>query len=221
MCWPLLSRLIHQRSLCAGAGSVRARTRAMYCGCPALGHSVSLGLTVHAGNLPIAGRLLTRVHHMPGQSLQPRACSICRHAAFYTNDHASAQDLMPLSARVPHRPAPEETINDPTNPKHYWRFRMHVNLEQLAADPTFLSGLREMMAGATPQWAGGHLVTMLALTLQAELPARLCIAMSALRCQLKALFAESGRLDEADPTAPAKLVLPNGHGSKLSGDRPQ
>ena len=57
---------------------------------------------------------------------------------------------MPLSSAVPHRPAPEETINDPTNPKHYWRFRMHVALEDLLGDTAFTGGLREMMAGARP-----------------------------------------------------------------------
>eukprot|EP00967_Tisochrysis_lutea_P011678 scaffold13133_cov20-Tisochrysis_lutea.AAC.1 len=33
------------------------------------------------------------------------------------------QDIMALSARYHDRPAAEECINDPTNPKHYWRFR--------------------------------------------------------------------------------------------------
>ena len=61
------------------------------------------------------------------------------------------QDLLPLSARVPHRPAPEETINDPTNPKHYWRYRMHVPLEELAGDAAFLRELHGMLAGALPQ----------------------------------------------------------------------
>ena len=30
---------------------------------------------------------------------------------------------MALSAKYCERPAEEETINDPTNPRHYWRFR--------------------------------------------------------------------------------------------------
>jgi hypothetical protein len=38
--------------------------------------------------------------------------------------HASRpQDLMAMSAAYCTRPAREEVINDPTNPKHYWRFR--------------------------------------------------------------------------------------------------
>jgi len=35
----------------------------------------------------------------------------------------SRQDIMALCARYHDRPAAEESINDPTNAKHYWRFR--------------------------------------------------------------------------------------------------
>lgn len=34
------------------------------------------------------------------------------------------QDLLALKEEYTTRPATEETINDPTNPKHYWRYRM-------------------------------------------------------------------------------------------------
>lgn len=57
------------------------------------------------------------------------------------------QDIMPLSKAVPFRPAREETINDPTNPKHYWRFRMHVPLEKLLGDTIFLSELHALTHG--------------------------------------------------------------------------
>ena len=62
---------------------------------------------------------------------------------------------MPLSSAVPWRPAKEETINDPTNPKHYWRFRIHVPLEDLAGDGDFLTGLQSMLSGDAPTlgWA--------------------------------------------------------------------
>lgn len=36
---------------------------------------------------------------------------------------SSYQDLLALKDKYTARPAAEETINDPTNPKHYWRFR--------------------------------------------------------------------------------------------------
>lgn len=33
------------------------------------------------------------------------------------------QDMLALKELYAQRPAKEECINDPTNPKHYWRFR--------------------------------------------------------------------------------------------------
>ena len=59
------------------------------------------------------------------------------------------QDLMPLSKAVPERPAFEETINDPTNSKHYWRYRMHINLEELIADQHFVAELRASIDGTS------------------------------------------------------------------------
>ena len=36
------------------------------------------------------------------------------------------------------RPDPnEERINIPANPKHYWRYRMHLSLEQLLKEEQF------------------------------------------------------------------------------------
>ena len=49
---------------------------------------------------------------------------------------------MGLSAEYIRRPAAEETINDPTNPKHYWRYRMHVTVEDLCADRSLLADLQ-------------------------------------------------------------------------------
>ena len=37
------------------------------------------------------------------------------------------------------RPSQEEVINDPTVPKHYWRFRIHTPLEALLADCDWLA----------------------------------------------------------------------------------
>lgn len=37
----------------------------------------------------------------------------------------------------------EEQINVPANPKHYWRYRMHLTVEQLAREENFNSALRD------------------------------------------------------------------------------
>jgi len=68
-----------------------------------------------------------------------------------------AQDLLALSAKYAARPAGEETINDPTVRRHYWRFRSHVRLEDVLADAAFLGGLQALLLGAraapaSPAW---------------------------------------------------------------------
>ena len=55
------------------------------------------------------------------------------------------QDLMALSAKLATRAAAEETINDPTNSEHYWRYRMHVTVEELAADAELKKTLKELL----------------------------------------------------------------------------
>lgn len=56
-----------------------------------------------------------------------------------------AQDLLALVGEYATRPAEEETINDPTNPKHYWRFRLHVRLEDMLANKAWLGEIRQLV----------------------------------------------------------------------------
>lgn len=67
------------------------------------------------------------------------------------------QDLLALAEEYSQRPAEEETINDPTNPKHYWRFRMHVRLEDMLANTVWLSDIRHLVneASRMPMAVGG------------------------------------------------------------------
>lgn len=51
---------------------------------------------------------------------------------------------MALKAEYSARPSKEETINDPTNPKHYWRFRLHVTIEKLLADKELTGSIKEL-----------------------------------------------------------------------------
>jgi 4-alpha-glucanotransferase len=37
----------------------------------------------------------------------------------------------------------EERINVPANPKHYWRYRMHINLEDLILSKSFNQSWKE------------------------------------------------------------------------------
>ncbi|KAL7197782.1 hypothetical protein ACSBR2_020328 [Camellia fascicularis] len=58
------------------------------------------------------------------------------------------QDLLALKEEYTTRPAAEETINDPTNPKHYWRYRVHVTMESLLKDKELKSTIKDMIRGS-------------------------------------------------------------------------
>ncbi|KAF6149449.1 hypothetical protein GIB67_016987 [Kingdonia uniflora] len=55
------------------------------------------------------------------------------------------QDLLALKEEYTKRSAAEETINDPTNPKHYWRFRVHVTMESLLQDKELKLTIRNLI----------------------------------------------------------------------------
>jgi 4-alpha-glucanotransferase len=52
------------------------------------------------------------------------------------------QDLMGMNATLRRENPNEERINIPANPKHYWRYRMHIPLEQLINEADFTADLR-------------------------------------------------------------------------------
>ncbi|XP_011626502.1 4-alpha-glucanotransferase DPE2 isoform X1 [Amborella trichopoda] len=58
------------------------------------------------------------------------------------------QDLLALKEEYTKRPAAEETINDPTNPKHYWRYRLHVTVETLLADNELKTAIRDLVVNS-------------------------------------------------------------------------
>ncbi|KAJ8444385.1 hypothetical protein Cgig2_026589 [Carnegiea gigantea] len=58
------------------------------------------------------------------------------------------QDLLALKEEYAKRPAKEETINDPTNPKHYWRYRSHVTVESLLKDADLKKTIRDLVRGS-------------------------------------------------------------------------
>ena len=55
------------------------------------------------------------------------------------------QDWLALDGTLRHPDADAERINIPANPRHYWRYRMHLNIEQLASANGFNQTLREMI----------------------------------------------------------------------------
>ena len=60
----------------------------------------------------------------------------------------SVQDWLAMDERLRLPDADAERINIPANPKHYWRYRMHLNIEDLIADGKFIDGISTLVSQA-------------------------------------------------------------------------
>ncbi|MCQ2242884.1 MAG: 4-alpha-glucanotransferase [Bacteroidaceae bacterium] len=60
----------------------------------------------------------------------------------------SIQDLLAISEKLRLPDANAERINIPANPKHYWRYRMHLNIEDLIAETEYNEELKTMIQAA-------------------------------------------------------------------------
>jgi 4-alpha-glucanotransferase len=58
------------------------------------------------------------------------------------------QDLLGMSEQLRRENPHEERINVPAIPKHYWRYRMHITLEQLLKEKEFNEELKEYITDA-------------------------------------------------------------------------
>ena len=57
----------------------------------------------------------------------------------------SIQDWMAIDETLRLADADAERINIPANPKHYWRYRMHVSIEDLMANTSFTENVKELV----------------------------------------------------------------------------
>ena len=57
----------------------------------------------------------------------------------------SIQDWLAISERLRLANPNAERINIPSNPHHYWRYRMHLNIEDLLADKQFVDQVRQLV----------------------------------------------------------------------------
>ena len=57
----------------------------------------------------------------------------------------SIQDWLAMDERIRLDDADAERINIPANPHHYWRYRMHINIENLMADKSFTENIRNLI----------------------------------------------------------------------------
>ena len=56
------------------------------------------------------------------------------------------QDWLSMDAQLRREDPNTERINVPANSRHYWRYRMHLTLEQLAEADEFNKTLADMIA---------------------------------------------------------------------------
>ncbi|GBG70561.1 hypothetical protein CBR_g6687 [Chara braunii] len=72
------------------------------------------------------------------------------------------QDLMALREEYARRPAQEETVNNPRNNRHYWKYRVHVTMDTLLEDHSLVTQLQDMIltskrCSAAGMPANGHI----------------------------------------------------------------
>lgn len=100
-----------------------------------------------------------------GSDTSPPARCVPDIAHFIIREHVESpsmwaifplQDLLALKEEYTTRPATEETINDPTNPKHYWRYRVHVTVEALIKDKELVTIIKDLVSGSGRSHPGGQ-----------------------------------------------------------------
>ena len=58
------------------------------------------------------------------------------------------QDILAMSEKLRREDPEAERINVPANPQHYWRYRLHLSLEDLISEATFNSYVKKLISGA-------------------------------------------------------------------------
>jgi 4-alpha-glucanotransferase len=53
------------------------------------------------------------------------------------------QDWLSIDGKIRRENPLEEQINVPANPRHYWRYRMHLTMEELLANEAFNKYIKE------------------------------------------------------------------------------
>jgi 4-alpha-glucanotransferase len=63
----------------------------------------------------------------------------------------SLQDWLAIDETLRHPSPQEERINVPSNPRHYWRYRMHLTIEQLMNATEFNDKLKDLIINSGRQ----------------------------------------------------------------------
>ena len=101
-------------------------------------------------NEEITQKYFNEILHREGEA--PAECSpeLCRQIVQKHLDSSAMwvilpwQDWMSVSEKLSRKNAAEERINGPANPEHYWRYRMHISLDDLLNEEEFNAEIGEM-----------------------------------------------------------------------------
>ncbi len=101
-------------------------------------------------NEEITQKYFNEILHREGEA--PAECSpeLCRQIVQKHLDSSAMwvilpwQDWMSVSEKLSRKNAAEERINVPANPEHYWRYRMHISLDDLLKEEKFNAEIGEM-----------------------------------------------------------------------------
>ena len=88
-------------------------------------------------------------HILSAAMLQPTLCAITS-IVHPCSASSPLQDWLATDENIRLADASKERINIPANPKHYWRYRMHITLEQLMKQTDFNNSLRNMISQSRP-----------------------------------------------------------------------
>ena len=87
-----------------------------------------------------------RAHSQPPHFAEPWLCDRILQQHFHSPSMLAIFPIQDFFATLPEfrvQDPSSEQINDPSNPKHYWRYRLHFSLEQLIDSPSFISKVSE------------------------------------------------------------------------------
>ncbi|MCM1522817.1 MAG: 4-alpha-glucanotransferase, partial [Muribaculaceae bacterium] len=99
----------------------------------------------------VTQRYFNEVLHEPGEAPQYAEPWICERILGLNLKSPSMlcilplQDWLSVDGVLRRRDPREELINIPANPRHYWRYRMHLTLEQLCSETEFNNHIRNMV----------------------------------------------------------------------------
>lgn len=100
----------------------------------------------------MAQSFYNNVLHQPGDApfyAEPWICSMIIDSHLHSPSMLCIiplQDYLSIDGAIRRDNPADEVINEPSNPRHYWRYRMHLSLEQLIAATDFNSRLAAMIS---------------------------------------------------------------------------